>query len=264
MSDFLPTAIQLARAAGAILREGYGQVQSVELKGAIDPVTIYDRRAEEYLTTTLRRMFPNHALFAEESGRSAAGDEYEWIIDPLDGTMNFAHGFPAFCVSLALARRGQVRVGVVYDPLRDELFAAEAGQGATLNGRPLRVSAETDLGHALLATGFAYDVRTNPHNNLAEFGHFQLRARGVRRAGSAALDCVYVAAGRLDGYWELGIQPWDVAAGALITQEAGGQVTTVTGEPYALATTRAVLFSNGHLHAQMLRVLREGEAAPRP
>jgi myo-inositol-1(or 4)-monophosphatase len=179
----------------------------------------------------------------------------------LDGTTNFAHGVPLFAVSLALTHRGQLVVGVVYDPMRDELYAAEAGQGATLNGQRIAVSTQTDLGRALLVTGFPYDIRTNPRNNLAQFGQFQLRARAVRRIGSAALDCVWLAAGRFDGYWELHINPWDIAAGALIAREAGGRVTTVAGEENFLGRG-SILLANGGLHEAMLSVLREGEAAP--
>jgi myo-inositol-1(or 4)-monophosphatase len=270
MPDFLKTAEHLARAAGAILREGYAQGVAegsdgvaYEHKGAVDLVTAYDRRSEKLILDGLRQAFPEHAFNAEEQGRSAHSADHEWLVDPLDGTTNFAHTFPVFAVSLALVRRGQLLVGVVYDPLRDELFAAEAGQGATLNGRRLRVSALADLGRALLATGFAYDVRTNPHNNFDQFRQFHVRAQAVRRAGAAALDCAYVAAGRLDGYWDRGIKPWDVGAGALLVREAGGQVTTPEGDEQFLGVP-VIVASNGHLHAQMLRVLREGDAAPLP
>ncbi len=256
MSELLPTIERIARAAGEILRAGYGNVAHIEHKGAIDLVTEFDRRSEELILRELRAAFPGHAVHAEESGQSATGSEYEWLIDPLDGTTNFAHGFPVFSVSLALTRRGQLAAGVVYDPLRDELFAAEVGRGATLNGQRLQVSDESDLSHALLATGFPYDVRTNPHNNFAQFMHFHLRAQAVRRAGSAALDCAWVAAGRLDGYWELRVKPWDVGAGALIVREAGGRVTTAAGEDDFLGRD-SIVASNGHLHEQMLNVLRE-------
>src|SRR3990172_9130807 len=201
MSDWMTIAEHVAREAGAMLREGYGSAKTIEHKGVIDLVTEFDRRSEALIVSALRQAFPDHAIRAEEgSGNSPAG-EYEWLVDPLDGTTNFAHGFPVFAVSLALTRRGKLLVGVVYDPLRDELYAAEAGRGATINGKPIQVSAETDLSHSLLATGFPYDIRTNPHNNLAQFAQFQLRSRAVRRAGSAALDCAWVAAERLDGYW---------------------------------------------------------------
>ncbi len=263
MPDFLTVAVSTAYEAGAILREGYAGEKNVEHKGAVDLVTEYDHRSEALIVARLREAFPAHAVVAEESGPKAAAGEYEWLVDPLDGTTNFAHGFPAFAVSLALTRRGQLLAGVVYDPLRDELFAAEIGQGATLNGRPIRVSAEADLSRSLLATGFPYDIRTNPHNNFAQFVQFQLRSQTVRRAGSAALDCVYVAAGRLDGYWEFRIKPWDVGAGALIAREAGGRVTTAEGDEHFLGRD-SIVVSNNHIHAQMLRVLREGDDAPLP
>src|SRR5574337_617081 len=216
MSEWITMAERLAREAGAILREGYGSAKTIEHKGAIDLVTEFDRRSEALIVGELRRAFPDHAICAEEGSGNTSAGEYEWLVDPLDGTTNFAHGFPAFAVSLALTRRGQLVLGVVYDPLRDELFTAEAGHGATLNSSVIKVSLQTDLSLSLLATGFPYDVRTNPHNNFAQFRQFQLRAQAVRRAGSAALDCAWVAAGRMDGYWEFRMNPWDVGAGALL------------------------------------------------
>jgi len=263
MPDFLKTAESIARAAGVILREGYAGEKNVAHKGAVDLVTEYDHRSEALIVARLREAFPAHAVVAEESGQNKVAGEYEWLVDPLDGTTNFAHGFPVFAVSLALTRRGQLLAGVVYDPLRDELFAAEMGQGATLNRRPIRVSAEADLSRSLLATGFPYDIRTNPHNNFAQFVQFQLRSQTVRRAGSAALDCAYVAAGRLDGYWEFRVKAWDVGAGALIAREAGGRVTTAEGDENFLGRD-SIVVSNGHVHAQMLRVLREGDDTPLP
>lgn len=273
MADFLSIVEPLAREAGAILRAGYGRgiagtsaagrTIAVEYKGTIDLVTEFDRRSETLIIDGLRQAFPGHAVHAEESGRSSAQAEYEWLVDPLDGTTNFAHGYPFFAVSMALAQRGRLVAGIVYDPLRDELFSAEAGRGATLNGHPLRVSAQADLGQALLSTGFAYDVRTHTHNNFAEFRQFHLRALAVRRAGAAALDCAYVAAGRLDGYWEFRMKVWDVGAGALIVREAGGRVTTADGDEDFLGTP-SIVASNGHVHEQMLRVLREGDEAPLP
>jgi myo-inositol-1(or 4)-monophosphatase len=282
MSAWITIAERIAREAGAILREGYSSAKTIEHKGAIDLVTEFDRRSEALIVSALRQAFPEHAIRAEEgSGHSSSG-EHEWLVDPLDGTTNFAHGFPVFAVSLALQKKtpgflrstpeaqrsgvekpGVLLVGVVYDPLRDELFAAEAGRGATLNGSPLKVSTQTELSKSLLATGFPYDVRTNPRNNLAQFRQFQLRAQAVRRPGSAALDCCYVAAGRLDGYWEFGMNPWDVGAGALVVREAGGRVTTAQGDEDFLGRD-SIVASNGHLHEQMLRVLKEGDGAPLP
>lgn len=263
MSDYLRVAEHTAREAGAILRESYRSAKTVEHKGVIDLVTEFDRRSEALIVSALRRAFPEHAIRAEEGSGNSAASEYEWLVDPLDGTTNFAHGFPVFAVSLALTRRGQLIAGVVYDPLRDELFAAEVGHGATLNGSPLKISTQAELGQSLLATGFPYDVRTNPHNNLAQFRQFQLRAQAVRRLGSAALDCAWVAAGRLEGYWEFRMKPWDVGAGALIAREAGGHVTTAEGDEDFLGRD-SIVVSNRLIHEQMLRVLRQGDDAPLP
>ena len=254
MSQYLDVAIEAARQAGAIVRQGYGQAVTITHKGVIDLVTEFDKRSEALILGRLREAFPGHAINSEESGR-AAGDEYEWLVDPLDGTTNFAHKFPVFSVSIALTRQRRLIAGVVYDPLRDELFSAEDGQGARLNGAPSHVSEIDGLGQALLSTGFPYDVRTNPNNNLAEFTRFQLLAQGVRRTGSAALDCSWVAAGRLDGFWELRLNPWDVGAGALIAREAGGRVTTHGGDEDFLGKD-SILVTNGALHEDMLRVLK--------
>jgi myo-inositol-1(or 4)-monophosphatase len=253
MPNYLEIASLAARQAGAIVRDGYSQVVTITHKGAIDLVTEYDKRSEALILDALRGAFPAHAVNSEESGK-APGDEYEWLVDPLDGTTNFAHKFPAFSVSIALTFQRQLIVGVVYDPLRDELFTAEAGQGTRLNGALLRVSTVAALERALLSTGFPYDVHTNPNNNLAEFARFQLLAQGVRRTGSAALDCSWVAAGRLDGFWELRLNPWDVGAGALVVREAGGRVTTYAGDDDFLGKD-SIVASNGILHPDMLRVL---------
>lgn len=263
MTEYLEFAAQTAREAGAILRLGFGRAEQIEYKGAVDLVTEFDRRSEAHILERIHTVYPEHQVRAEETGRSGRASEHEWLVDPLDGTVNFAHGFPIFAVSLALTRRGELQMGVVYDPMRDELFAAELGRGATLNGAPIRVSAERDLSKALLTTGFPYDVRTNPQNNFAEFINFYMRSQAVRRPGSAALDCCYVACGRCDGYWEYKMKPWDVGAGGLIVREAGGRVTTASGDEDFLGAD-SIVASNGHLHEQMLRVLREGEAAPLP
>ena len=253
MSHYLNIAIQAAKQAGASVRQGYGRAVHIAHKGAIDLVTETDKRSEALILGTLRETFPGHAINAEESGR-AAGDDYEWLVDPLDGTTNFAHKFPVFSISIALTFQRRLILGVVYDPLRDEVFAAEAGQGARLNDLPMRVSAIAALDEALLSTGFPYDVRTNPNNNLAEFARFELLAQGVRRSGSAALDCSWLAAGRLDGYWELRLNPWDIGAGALIVREAGGRVTTYAGDEDFLGKD-SIVVSNGLLHEEMLKVL---------
>jgi len=258
MPDYLHFAETIAREAGAILREGYGRAEKIQYKGAVDLVTEYDHRVESFLLSRVQERYPAHSIYAEESGRSAQSNEYEWLIDPLDGTVNFAHAVPCFAVSLALTHKGQLQLGVVFDPMRDEMFLGEAGQGATLNGQRLSVSSEQDLGKSLLTTGFPYDVRTSPLNNFAEFIAFYKRAQAVRRPGSAALDCCYVAAGRFDGYWEYKMKPYDIGAGALMVQEAGGRVSTATGEANFLGHI-SILASNGHIHEQMLEVLREAQ-----
>lgn len=260
MSTRLEIATEIARQAGKILLEGFGRAKQIEYKGVIDLVTEFDRRSDAFILTQLRQTFPGEAILSEESGLDTINSDYVWIVDPLDGTTNFAHSFPIFSVSIGLTFQGRPFLGVVYDPLRDELFAAEAEQGATLNGTPLRVSTITSLERALLTTGFPYDLRTNPRNNFEQFIRFYHRVQAIRHAGSAALDCVWVAAGRLEGYWEEGIQPWDVAAGALIVREAGGRVTTYDNDENFLSQ-RSIIVSNGYLHDQMLQVLRETGAA---
>jgi myo-inositol-1(or 4)-monophosphatase len=206
---------RLARQAGEILRLGYEQEHQVDYKGAIDLVTEIDHQSEELVLGEIQRLFPGHQIVSEEIGLvpGRAGDQ--WFVDPLDGTVNYAHGIPFFSVSIAYAHEGTVTLGVVYDPMRDELFAAERGKGARLNGRSLRVSQVTELPRSLLVTGFPYDAWSNPRNNLEYYGRFAKLTQGVRRLGSAALDLCYVAAGRVEGYWELSIKPWDVAAGGI-------------------------------------------------
>ena len=263
MSDILKRAEDIAGQAGRLLMSGYGNVRHVQQKGAIDLVTEYDKRSEDMILSFLQREFPEHAILAEESGRNKKVSEYQWVIDPLDGTTNFAHALPIFSVSIGLLKNNEPELGVVYDPFRDELFSAEAGQGATMNGQPIHVSSRAELGQAVISTGFPYDLRTNPRNNLAQFVQFQLRTQAVRHLGSAALDCTWTALGRLDGYWEFGAQPWDIAAGALIAREAGGKVTFLGGDGTFLSTD-AILVSNGLLHEQMLQVLMQGAEAPLP
>jgi myo-inositol-1(or 4)-monophosphatase len=263
VSDILEMLEGIAREAGAVLMGGYGNVRHVQQKGVIDLVTEFDRRSEEIILSFIQKEFPDHAILAEESGPNETISEYQWVIDPLDGTTNFAHGIPIFSVSIGLLKNNSPIVGVVYDPFRDEMFSAESGHGATLNDQPIHVSSRTDLGQAVISTGFPYDVRSNPRNNLAHFVQFQLRTQAVRHLGSAALDCTWTAMGRLDGYWEFGVKPWDIGAGALIVREAGGLVTFVDGDGNFLSTD-SILVSNGLLHEQMLRVLTDGSGAPLP
>ena len=263
MSDILRIAEAMARQAGAILMEGYGNVRHIQQKGVIDLVTEFDKRSEEIIISSIQQKFPDHAILAEESGHYKTISEYQWVIDPLDGTTNFAHGIPVFSVSIGLLKNNSPVVGVAYDPLRNEMFSAELGAGATLNKHPIHVSSETDLGQAVFSTGFPYDVHTNPRNNFAQFAQFQQRAQAVRHLGSAALDCAWTAMGRLDGYWEFGIKPWDIGAGALIVREAGGRVTSVDRNEDFLSND-SIIVSNSLLHEQMLRVLSESSAAPLP
>lgn len=246
---------RLARAAGEILRADFGQQQAIEHKGVIDLVTEADRRSEAYLVGEIRRLFPDHHLVTEESGEHAGEDCCRWFIDPLDGTVNYAHGVPIFSVSLAYAEGEALRLGVVYDPTRMECFSAEWGRGAWLNEAPIKVSQATELDQSLLVTGFPYDIRTNPHNNLDLYGRFALRTQGVRRFGSAALDLCYVACGRLDGFWEISLQPWDLAAGGLIAREAGAKVTNLAGGREILISPCSVVAANAPLHAQMMGVI---------
>lgn len=242
----------IARDAGRLLLTGLQAELHVELKGAVDLVTEMDRRSEALIRQRLRDAFPDTDLLAEEGSGSIEGRSGGlWIVDPLDGTTNYAHGFPVFAVSMALEREGCLELGVVYDPTRDECFSAARGRGARLNGRPIRVTDRDDLGQSLLATGFPYDIRTSERNNLRQFGDLVRRVRAVRRAGAAAIDLSYVAAGRFDGYWEEKIAPWDVAAGALLVQEAGGRVTGYGGEPIDIRGARIVA-TNGHIHDQLV------------
>jgi myo-inositol-1(or 4)-monophosphatase len=263
VSDVLSIAETIARRAGDVIMEGFGRARQVRQKGVIDLVTEFDQRSEDLIVSALQKEFPEHAILAEESGHHATASEYQWIVDPIDGTTNFAHNFPIFAVSMGLVRGTVPVVGVVFDPFRDEMFCAELDQGATLNGRPIRVSAQAHLDRSLLATGFAYDIRTNPRNNLASFAHFMVRTQGVRRLGSAALDCAWTAAGRMDGYWEYSIKPWDISAGGLLVREAGGRTTSTDGNE-DFVFSGSLVTSNGLVHDQILRVLREGDAAPLP
>jgi myo-inositol-1(or 4)-monophosphatase len=263
VSDILQLVEDIARQAGAVLMSGYGNVHHIQQKGAIDLVTEFDRRSEEIIVSFIQQEFPDHAILAEESGRNAAISDYQWVIDPLDGTTNFAHGIPIFSVSIGLLKDSNPVLGVVYDPFPDEMFAPESGHGATLNNQLIHVSSRTELGQAVISTGFPYDVRTNPRNNLAQFVQFQLRTQAVRHLGSAALDCTWTAMGRLDGYWEFAVKPWDIGAGSLIVREAGGHVTFLDGDENFLSTD-SILVSNGLIHEQMLRVLVEGTEAPLP
>ena len=245
----------LARAAGKILRDGYDKEHDVQFKGVIDLVTEIDHQSEEFLLGEIKRRWPESRFIAEESGESGGG-ELTWYIDPLDGTVNYAHGVPIFCVSIACGWEGKIRLAAVYDPLRDEMFTAERGGGSNLNDCLLHVSHAAELQQSLLVTGFPYNSWTAKVNNLEFFGRFARSTQGVRRLGSAALDLCYVAAGRFDGYWELSLQPWDVAAGGLIAEEAGARVTNLQGGGEYLSPPQSVLAASPAMHGKMLEVLK--------
>lgn len=242
----------MARQAGRILKEGYGTDHQVDHKGRVDLVTEVDHQSEALIIGEIRRRFPDHQIVAEESGLLAGRSDHCWYIDPLDGTVNYAHDIPVFCVSIAYAWRGLVTLGAVYDPLRDELFSAELGKGAWLNGQRLHASEETDLVESLLATGFPYDLNKGEENNLGLYGYFALHSQAVRRLGAAALDLCYVGAGRFEGYWELRLAVWDIAAAALVASEAGVLVTDCAGNPDYLTSPVSILAANPGLHAIML------------
>ncbi len=252
MEPTLNQIVAWAKEAGGILRDGYGKNHHVELKGRIDPVTEIDRLSEEYLIKQIKTHFPEHTIETEESGLLAGQRASRWYIDPLDGTTNYAHNVPIFSTSIAYAADGKVQLGVVYDPMRDECFSAERGCGAWLNGERIHVSAPTDLLHSLLVTGFSYHSYEDHRNNLTAFVHFHQISQGVRRLGSAALDLCSVAAGRFEGYWEQIINAYDIAAGALIVQEAGGVVTKLDGSDDYLKPPLSLLAGNPAVHALML------------
>lgn len=255
MAAFLEIAREIAQEAGALLLRHFERRGGYELKGEFDLVTEADQASEALILERLRSHFPTHSVVAEESGGTQNGSEFCWYVDPLDGTTNFAHGFPAFAVSLGLARAGALVCGVIYDPLHRELFEAERGSGAFLNGRRIRVSGVTRLHDSLAATGFPSRKR---HLNVNIHFYYQVAmiSHGVRRAGSASLDLAYVAAGRLDAFWEFGLNPWDMAAGVLLVEEAGGKVSDMLGGPFSLRGPH-LLADNGRLHDELLALFGE-------
>jgi myo-inositol-1(or 4)-monophosphatase len=252
----------LARQAGGILRAGVNQHFQIDKKGVIDLVTEMDHRSEAFILGAIRQKFPAHRIVSEEIGLVEGDADHVWYVDPLDGTVNYAHGIPLYTVSIAYAEEGQVRLGAVYDPSRDEMYTGKRGSGSWLNGQPIRVSAAQDLDQSLLVTGFPYDIRTHPQKNLDHFARFSLHSRGVRRLGSAALDLCYLAAGRLDGFWEIRIKSYDIAAGGLIAEEAGARVTKVDGSPDYIAPPCSILAAAPGIHAQMLELLNQANPAP--
>lgn len=261
---WIPRAAEIAREAGARLREFLAQGVETEYKGDVDLVTVADRTVEKLIRGRLGETFPEHGIYGEEGTRDRMEGEFRWYVDPLDGTTNFAHGFPQFCVSMGLEQRapgmpadqdGTLVAAVIYDPMRDELFTAERGQGARLNGRTMRVSRISKLAESLLSTGFPSRKR-HASPNVHFYQEFTLRSHGVRRAGSAALDLAYVASGRLEAFWEFNLNPWDTAAGILLVEEAGGRVTDFAGNPFKL-DSREILASNGLIQAELVDLFRE-------
>jgi myo-inositol-1(or 4)-monophosphatase len=251
----LEAALSAAKEAGEVLRKGFGWQHSVRYKGEVDLVTEVDEQAEQVIREILLEAFPAYGMLAEEGGAFVGEEDARWIVDPLDGTTNYAHGLPIFCVSIALERAGEVVLGMVHDPIREETYVAERGRGATMNGEPIKVSDTDELIRALIATGFPYD-RSKMPEALDLFGRFAAITRGMRRLGSTALDLCYVAAGRLDGYYERGIWAWDIAAGALILEEAGGKVTNYRGGALDIED-RQIVASNGALHTAMTKLTGE-------
>lgn len=258
MKTFAVVAEEIAREAGGLLREFYQQGVRAEYKGDVDIVTVADRASEKLIVERLRERLPEHGVFGEEGTRTGLDSEYRWYIDPLDGTTNFAHGFPVFAVVMGCERRrpglaadedGEMVAGVVYDPLRDEMFSAAKGEGATLNGRPIQVSKNELLQESLIATGFPSQKR-HESPNVHFYQEFTLRSHGVRRAGAAAIDLAYVACGRLEGFWEFKLNPWDTSAGYLLVEEAGGKITHFDGGKFTL-DSREVLATNGKIHGEM-------------
>ena len=253
----LEAALSAAKEAGEVLRKSFGWQHSVRYKGEVDLVTEVDEQAEQVIREILLGAFPAYGMLAEEGGALVGEEDTRWIVDPLDGTTNYAHGLPIFAVSIALERTGEVVLGIIHDPIRDETYVAQRGRGATLNGEPIRVSDTDELIQALIATGFPYDHAQMPEA-LDLFGRFAALTRGMRRLGSTALDLCYVAAGRLDGYYERGIWAWDIAAGGLILEESGGRITDYRGGKLNLEG-REIVASNGALHPAMTRLTGEND-----
>jgi myo-inositol-1(or 4)-monophosphatase len=254
-------AIEAALEAGKFLKESVGKVLEVERKFGQETnlVTQIDKNAEEIIINKIRRKYPDHDFLAEESGSHNKQSEYRWVIDPLDGTLNFTHGVPLFSVSIAVEERGEVVAGVVYEPNLDELFTAEKGKGAFLNRKPIRVSRINTLIESMIVTGFPYSIRDNPENAVQHFVNMLMKAQGIRRLGSAAVDLCYVACGRFEGFWEVSLSPWDMAAGVLLVQEAGGRFTDFHGKPSSIYT-KQVLATNGLVHDKVVEILEQGLA----
>lgn len=254
--EYLSFAVETARAAGEVLKHFANREKSVELKGRANLVTVADKESEAVIIEAIRRKYPDHAILAEESGALSGSREAtgQWVIDPLDGTTNFAHQYPFFCVSIGFEQDGQPLCGAVYDPFRDEMFSGGVGAGAFLNGNPIRVSAVAQLADALLMTGFPYNFRDDIDAILARFRAFLCDSQAVRRGGSAALDMCYVALGRCDGFWEQNLNPWDTAAAKVILEEAGGRLSSFSGDSFSIYG-KEIVASNSRLHDEMIRLL---------
>jgi len=247
--------IEIARKAGDVIRVGYENVNEIDLKGEIDLVTETDKKSEKLILTEIALKFPDHKVISEETKNQSLPNEHIWYVDPIDGTTNFAHKLPIFSVSIAYAYKGKFKLGVVYDPIRDEMFSAKSGHGAFLNGGNIKVADASELKNSLMVTGFPYDRFQNPDNNLENFSKMALKVRGIRRLGSAALDLCYIAAGRVDGYWEIRLEIWDIAAGSLIAREAGAIVTDRSGDHDLLKAPYSVCAANPKLHNKILEVI---------
>ena len=261
MADPLQAAVEMALESGRIQKESFSKDFAVHHKGEINLVTDIDIACQEKIISMIGRSFPDDDIIAEEKSNTYDGSKNRWIIDPVDGTTNYAHGYPFFCTSIAYEANGRVIAGVVYNPIMNELFFASAGKGAYLNGDRINVSRVADLKKSLLSTGFPYDIKTNPDNNIDHFVNFLYNAQAIRRDGSAALNLSYVACGRFDGFWELHLNAWDLAAGALILEEAGGRVTDLAGGPFDMYRGEC-LASNGLIHQAMEGIIRKGSVSP--
>lgn len=263
MREFLEIAEKAAREAGQLLLELRSTDREIEKKGKVDLVTDADRESETLIREIIESNFPDHSFIAEEGTEASGDSEYLWLVDPLDGTTNYAHALPVYCVSMGLLKGNEIIAGCIYNPNLDECFTAEVGRGAFLNGKPIHVSKTDSLDDSLLATGFPYDIRETDDDNLKEFTAFYKRARAVRRAGAAALDLAYVACGRFDGFWEFKLSPWDIAAGILLVEEAGGRATSYSGDKYDIYKGELVA-SNGLIHNGMVEILRKVRGKVKP
>jgi myo-inositol-1(or 4)-monophosphatase len=252
--NYLEVAEETAREAAKVLLENLGKVTEIEFKAKNSLVTEVDKLSEKIIISNIKKNFPTHDIFAEESGKDLSDSDYLWLIDPIDGTTNYAHAYPFFSISIALEVKGEVIAGLVYDPVKDEMFTAEKGKGAFLNGEPISVSKSNEIKHSHVCTGFMHEVEWMVEANIRHFGNFIRRARAVRRDGSAALDLCYVACGRFDGFWELGLNPWDTAAAVLIVKEAGGHLCKFNGDAYSIYD-KEILATNSIIDEQMMEIL---------